>query len=453
MMAIATSKPTAPSPVIPVKPQIQSTVVSSPLVDTKYTALSSLITFTEGYLWTVDYYSQVISQDSVLAGQDPGLPAQYQQYRLIRGLELKVGSPISWDQDQVSKAITASGSATVHSTLIANAGDMFAADIGDGRLGVFEITTSTKNSLLQQSTYNINYVLVYFTNNQPSRKKDLDSKVVQTVNYVRDFLLYGQNPFLTDGDYKLVQKLKTIYRDIVNNFMESFYSREKRTLLVPCVGDTVYDSYLTTFVSKILNTHDHPLVREMVMLNVEDDYKLKGNQLYVAILNRDMRRLDQSFRKMGVVYCKEFSKNPMSGSIRFSGLTYIVYPFEQMQIVDHSFNKMDTKEPFHYTFNQFGSRVGSLNSLIKDTVIDGVTIATIYPVQKDDHYVFTEAFYDNLDGKSLLEVLVINYLNSKQISYLDLYKLCTDFHNWGALERYYYLPIILVLIKSTIRGL
>lgn len=453
-MPIVTSKPTAPSPIEIAKPAIHSATVSSPLVDSKYTPLSSLITYTEGYLWTVDFYSQVISKDSVLAGQDPGLPAQYQQYRLIKGLELKVSAPVSWDQDQESKVITATGTATVHSTIIANQGDMFAADIGDGRLGVFEITTTTQNSLLQQSTYNITYLLIYFTNSQPDRKKDLDNKVVQTLYYSREFLLYGQNPLLTDEEYNLTHKLTKIYKDIIVNYMESFYSREKRTLLVPCKVDKVYDSFVATFVSRILNTGDHPLVRQMSLLNIEDDYKLSKDQLYTAIIERSMSKLEMSFRKMGVASCREFNKNPMTGSIRFSGITYIVYPFDSILNVDEDYNYMNSKETLQYKFTNLGNRSASLEDLITDRVLDKDDAPVcIHPIQKDDNYVFTDAFYSDTDGKSLLEAMTLNYLKGNQLNYKDVYNLCNRFYNWGALERYYYLPIVLVLIKSVIRGL
>ncbi len=78
-MPIVKAKPTAPTPVITNPPKVVDKPFDSPLVDTKYTPLSSLITFVEGYNWTVDYYSQVIGKDSQLQGQDPSLPKQYQQ--------------------------------------------------------------------------------------------------------------------------------------------------------------------------------------------------------------------------------------------------------------------------------------------------------------------------------------------------------------------------------------
>lgn len=66
MMPIVTSNPLAQT-------NLESTVstdpkqnTTAPIVDSKYTPLASLITYTAGYTWTVDYYSQLITKDSTL---------------------------------------------------------------------------------------------------------------------------------------------------------------------------------------------------------------------------------------------------------------------------------------------------------------------------------------------------------------------------------------------------
>ena len=79
----------APAPIRISAPPHQSAVV-----DTRYTPLQSLITYMEGSIWTVDYFSQVVNNDDQLQGQNLELPASLQQYKVIRGLQLKVTSPL-----------------------------------------------------------------------------------------------------------------------------------------------------------------------------------------------------------------------------------------------------------------------------------------------------------------------------------------------------------------------
>jgi hypothetical protein len=193
-MPIVTSKPTSqPAPAPQVVPKIiesSQTIV----VDAKHEPLQSLITQVAGFSWTVDYYSQVITKDTALAGQDSALPAQLQQYKLIKDLEVKVSSALSPTQDNETKQMIATGEAIVHSMVIPNAGDMFTAEIGDGRIGVFQVQNTQKKSLMSQSVYSFEYTFIYYTDNYPSRYADLVKKVVQTHVYVKDFLTHGQNP-------------------------------------------------------------------------------------------------------------------------------------------------------------------------------------------------------------------------------------------------------------------
>lgn len=453
-MPIVNAKPPAPSPVITNPPKVVPVGYDSPLVDTKYTPLSSLITFVEGYNWTVDYYSQVIGKDSQLLGQDPALPKQYQQYKLIKSLSLKADTPITWNQDTVSKSFTAQGASTMHSTLIPNNGDMFVADVGDGRLGVFQVNTTTKKSLLKQSVYTLEYTLIYFVDEQKAKKADLDNKVIQTLHYARDLLAHGQAPVITSDEFKDVSDLHVLYNEIIDNYMNWFFSRETKTLLVPGQEVMVYDAFLTTFVSKILNTDDHKYVRELLLLNCGDDDVLREDQLYTAIEKKNARTLELSNRYMGVVSTGLFSANALMGSIRHSRVSYVVYPMGKQETADKGFNNLSEKLAIGYDYLQSKSRPGDIQDIITDNVIDYLNVLDrpiIKPIHSDGTYVFSEAFYKNEAVQSMLEILVLKFLNDKDNSPKDIHTVASKYHNWGTMERFYYLPIILCLIKSVIR--
>lgn len=452
-MPIVNAKPTAPTPVITNPPKVVAPEYKSPLIDTKYTPLSSLITFVEGYGWTVDYYSQAIERDSQLLGQDPSLPKQFQQYKRIKGLEMKAVNPITWSQDPRSKSITASGTSTVHSTIIPNAGDMFAADVGDGRIGIFEVKGTEKKSLLKQSVYSIDYTLIYFADEESDRLRDLNTKVFQELHYVRDFLKHGQAPLITDNEYNTLNKLTALYGEITQNYMDWFYSRETRTLLVPSQPNAVYDPFVTQYVSRILNTEDHPRVRDMIVLNCGDDDTLLENQLYKAIINKDARILATANRKMGAVSARAFNANPMLGSIRMTIVELVIYPLGAQEIVDANLNGLGGKAPAEYIYASSKTRPGDMEDLVFDNVIDfdDAQRPYIHPVTFDSYYVFSEAFYKSKPDQSMLEILTLNYIKDQLNSPLDIYKLVATYHNWGSLERFYYLPIVLALIKSVIR--
>ena len=91
--------------------------------------------------------------------------------------------------------------------------------------------------------------------------------------------------------------------------------------------------------------------------------------------------------------------------------------------------------------------MGDSNSL----TINQVTMPLIKNVLVDGFYVLSQNFYEDTAGQSVLEFLTRNYMNNKAIDPKVLLAVAKSYTNWGGLERFYYLPIILVLIKACAR--
>lgn len=453
-MPIIKAKESTPAIIRPSIPLIHAPEHVSVVVDSRYDPLASLVSYVEGSAWTVNYYSQVLAKDSAVYGQDVGKDAVYQQYKLIKLMELKVSTPLSWSQDKASKGITATGGAMVHSYLIPNEGDMFCADVGDGREGVFEIHLSEKKSLLSGSVYYIEYTLLYFSDDKETVRADLDKKVVQTVHYVKDFLLHGQNPMVVDSDYNALEELRYKYEEIVKNYFRWFFSKEFNTILVPGQDGTVYDHYVTKTMASILDTREDPHLRYMRVLNVDDDNTLKQPQLWTALVNRDALDVEVGNRIMGLCHTNMFTRNPMTEGIRYTGIRWIVYPKQHPDNADTFNNRLD-KVIGDTNLIPVPTASGSLLDLIYDKVLEfnGQNVKVINGVLADDHYVFSQAFYDEINGQSLLEVLTRNYLQKEAIDPKVLLGLVNHYPGWGGLEKFYYLPIILILIKSVIRNM
>jgi hypothetical protein len=72
----------------------------------------------------------------------------------------------------------------------------------------------------------------------------------------------------------------------------------------------------------------------------------------------------------------------------------------------------------------------------------------------DNGYILSSAFYtrDNTN-LSLLESLLLDYIDFKIIAARDILKVCDDILNWGHVERFYYIPLLLLLIKYNLRRL
>jgi hypothetical protein len=454
-MPIVNIKPNIPTtPTQDLTPKVFSPVVKSNVVDTEYQPVSSLLTFVEGSLWTINYYGQIVDESNALRPQDDGKEGAYQQYKKIENFQLKVSNSLSWSQDSTNKQITAQGNAYVHSLMIPLEGDMFAADVGDGREGVFQVTLSEKKSILKQSVYYIEYVLAYFSDASPSKRADLEKKVVQELVYQRDFLSQGQDPFLSKKEYSEIQELAYYYTKIIEDYMGWFFSKEFSTLIIPQQNFPVYDPFVTKLFMQITETLDHERIRYIRQLNLDDDYFLKQPQLFSVILEGGPNELRLCNSFMTLVSTSSFNKHPQLDGAYYSGIRRVVYPKMGDTPVDYGYNRLATPKPDTLTsLENVPTASGYVGDIIYADEIDfsGVNRPLIYPVLKDQYYALSQAFYTNAGKMSVLESLTHQLITNQAIDLTGLLQVARTYRNWGGLERFYYLPIILCLIKAVKR--
>lgn len=420
-------------------------------VDTQYTPTTMLSTYLEGQAWNCDYYSQAKDLGEGLSSHDPDLPAVYQQYRLIRGFELKVSSPLSISQDSESKEISYTGSANVYGVLIPNEGDMFIADIGDGREGLFTITSTQRLSVFKDTAHSVEYKLISY-NTQASRE-DLGRKVVQTLFFDLDYLRTGNNPLITEETVDLREKLYEHYTRIVMVFFNDFYSREMNTLLVPDQHQITYDPFVVKYIFSILGTEDHPYVRHIEQLNVSQDIMMYEMTLWNCLEKMDHRLLHMCVHSMSKVHVNAFFSKPMYNSIYFTKVKRVIYPDQRSTNVDAQYNSPaimslesvipgeDRFSSLDRTNHRYQGFEGSLEQPL------------IKPVTFDDRYVLSESFYTDNTGNSVLEQLVECALKGNPIDLKQLSALCDDALHWPNLERFYYYPLLMTLLKIYPRNL
>lgn len=464
-MPVIDDDPQAPPQPAPATVRVAAPEFRSVTVDTRYEPVASLLTNVQGSSWIANYFSQILAGDSQLSGQQQSLDPLYQQYRLIRDFELKVTTPLVSAQDDQTKSMKLTGAANVYPFLIPNIGDMFVADMGDGRAGIFKVTGSERRSIFKDTTYAIEYELVAFEG--PDRSADLYSKVQQTLVFVKDFLMHGQNPMLELSDFEKVRVLAERYAELCELYFSGYNSREYRTLLVPQQEYPTYDHFLTKTVTKFVSTWDAQGVRNVRVLNLDDDQAMASLTLWDALAQQSPRLLKRAAKHMKIVSAKLFTRDPMMEGIYWSGIQQVLYPADQTVTVDFDPLKptkidldkelREVDEPDPVLVNPLPA-VRSLQDLISDRILDDDLpygdAPMIKPVLADDFYIFSQQFYEQTPlQQSKLELAVWDYLQRKPVSYSLLLALCDTFHSWGTLERYYYLPIVLVLIKANIRYL
>lgn len=451
-MALVTRGDDAP-PVEKIAPaRITEPAYKGITVDTKYIPSSSLLNSLEGSNWIVNYYSQVVDDDSYLNGQMINTEAVFQQYWLIKEFELKVTTSLTPSQNTDTKEMQLTGSAHVHPTLIPNVGDMFLADVGDGREGLFRITSSETRSIFKDTAHLVEYELVSYSTQL--RRDDLNNKTVKILHYVKDNNYYGQNPLVEDEEFYLNRDLKIELRTLIRIYFDSFFSNEFQSLKLPGQINKIYDDFLVRTIKRMFNTDEHICIRHLRALNVSDDRTLLTHSLFDAILNRDKRFLLHMFRKSGLVSVKTFTKEPMMESINHSGFNYIVYPKDEQISIDYSLEyKKKTIDPTT-SLIATDNMVADLDTLIDPLVKTKLPYGSndlIYQVCVDDYYVLSENFYENTENQSKFELIVRDHVEGRPLNKYLLKALCQTYHAWGGLEKFYYLPILIMLIKSSVK--
>lgn len=441
------AKPQTPAP----NPVIAKEDYKSIAVDTRYQPKETILAHIEGSSWTVDYYSQVLGQDTGISGQELGLDPTLQQYKLISGMEMKVSSASTTTQDNDTKDLTDQGAATLYPFIIPNKGDMFVADLLDGRRGVFKVTNSTRLSIFREACHSIDYELVDYGSD--TYLDDLKRKTVQTTYFEKDFIYHGQNPVLVSDDYESLQFLRRQYGVLITQYFKRFYSKEYGTLIMPDQSSIVYDAFLVRALFQHLSTWDARELTILRQLNCDDDQVMTADSIWSAIVERSRTVLNDAFQQVGYVSSSSFTQNPMYEGIRYSGIEQVIYPIDPMVRVDNQ-QTQNVKAAGEFIPVRLPNR-RSLASLITATQEDQSKIG-IKDTFENGYYVFSKAFYDNdrTEGaQSKLELCMQDYFDQKEISYARLRELVEASTQWDAVNSFYYVPVLIILIKAVIRAI
>lgn len=454
MPVVIDSDEQTPAP-IPAPIQVSVPAYRGVTVDTRYTPLSALITNLEGSPWSVQYYSQVLNVSNNVDAQQIQRSAAFQQYKCIRNFELKVSGPLEYSQDEKSKTSNYTGSSLVYPCLVPNMGDMFLADIGDGREGVFAITSSEPKSMYQQTVWAISYEMVDYSTVQ--RRTDLDAKTITSYQFVKDFLLYGQNPLVLDTDFATLLDLRVAYPRVIRSWAREFFSTEFSTFVIPGQPSPCYDHWLTTTMLQWLTYDDVPEMIKARVLTCDGDEQMRVPTIWNALSACDLQLMREITEQAGLVSVNIFSGDPMLEGVRFSGVGYVVYPVDPLVTWDEAQGFSQPALAFATELMEAPVRRTRLAELIPNLNLDGLPYAglpLIKNITVDQYYIFSEAFYTkDENNQSRLERAVWAYLEGKDIDLKLLNTLLQSYQSWGGLERFYYTPIIALLIKARIRSI
>lgn len=462
--------PKKPDPVTPTPQAYKNSVVNSSV-----TPVEVIAQFISGSNWTVDYYSQNVGVHEQLKPFDLTQLAAYQSYHRINKLVVKLQGALRPSDDRDLGRMALTGTMVIPPTpgLIPNQYDAFIGDIGEGQAGIFTITSVEKLTTNRSTAWNIEFKLQLPGNESNVRK--LNAKVSQESFYNKDLLILGQNPLLKTPDYNALGELKKYLHEISNYWVSTNYSQEHRSLILPLQGTSIYDQYVVRAAMSIISPETHRYLRSMTQYNCDDFRLTKFTDIYQAIIKCDPTLLYTAFRPWAAISTQILTPSYYQHSVRYSGIKGIIVPATANQDADQ-FNAL-AEWLVNHRLNVTGVDVGDFYaqnfSCPADPSIpcefENVPLPEQGKVQDEtgeivagmdvpkisySSYVLPKHFYEgDVENATRFERLVWKMLKREPMDYELVYEFCKHFRKWGKLEQFYYGPILICLIQSSLRSL
>ena len=223
-------------------------------------------------------------------------------------------------------------------------------------------------------------------------------------------------------------------------------------MFVPGQQTTVYDAWLVNFLVSIMDSQEVPEMKHMRMVSLDHDRYMEQGSLWKVLLERNYGELKRTHQKAILAPRTYFNRSSwMKGPIYWN-ITNYVYPLVEKD--ETAIAGLNRPPPVGIYVEMIGGEPMELPPLSLANVYDtseGV-IPLIKSVLIDDYYVLSEPFYTGGTNLSALEILTRDYLKCQTIDLKMLSSLVSAYPDWPVLERFYYGPLLILLLKESIKG-
>lgn len=459
-----------------------------PIVVSEHKPLSAFLAYIEGSNVTTDYYSQVLGSGDALAAPELGQEAIYQQYRLVKNLEIKFDGQLSRSTDSATQEMDVTGSGYIYPYLKPNKGDAFIMDMGEGLGGRFVVTEVTQEYLQKETVYRIDFKLARMLDEKDVN--DMNRKVVETLYFQKDFMLYGQSPLLVESDYHKIKDGANVFKNVLISFVDEFFSTRFSTIVVPTTGmGGIIDTFAIRAFLQVFSFRDDPRVNRVQVYNDSEIDQYYATSIWQVLIKPSSFKEKNIWMQAEEARVSLLNIDPTYNSLRYSGFEKFVKPVNPDNNVDDysgwnknslvGFSSLGTGTIYSGDGNAIGTDGERKISCYRRNYYS-INHLSMFPHNPRNElsyiedwqcrppsteppacentctdftngYIFDENFWEDGNLRDPFLVVVKNHLLEKSVDVIMVLDLLKARRQWSYRDRFYKVLILLIILKSALR--
>ena len=402
------------------------------------------LSLVDGNSWTVDYFKQNLYEHDIVQTLDPLVSASLQEYELIKKYDIKVLDGLESTVDPDTGGYVVSGSGIIYGPFKPNLSDVFKVKLLDGEIGLFSITEINSRTHRKVKAFVVNYVLlgVLSTPDVAELYETLQTKTVRVYHYDKDASVNLASPLITDNNLNKKKTLNEYLKTSIRHYFNAVMDNDTMSIIIPELNVKIFDPMLNGFIYETVSTVEHKNIVKINKFDLDHTAHFKGDTFWDALLNKDKTMLTEKIHKVGLLSKSAFNMHSPYNGIGYSIIDYVVVPYDlsTLSFKDNILSSMVSDNP---TLSAIGNNVG-VDS-------EGNTVTLVPDI--DDFYVLSEEFYTETLPLTMLGKMVQRYLNNDSVDVNDIILLASNINNWNPVQKFYYVPILWLLIKTEINSL
>ena len=219
---------------------------------------ASVLAYMEGSAITCTFYTQLTSDSygrSTYNTYSESIDQVHQRYRKIINFQMKLKDEVKYSYDQEATKSTVEGEAVLYPFFCPYKGDMFIYQTNTNKLGLFKITEPPTRLAISNSTcHEIKFILITWVTDDVLAR--LESYVDDVVYFDLDSFLASGGAFLTADEKKLTDDVEKAIAVLTHHYVADYFERKVYHTFIE--NACLYDPYVVEFCLTLFDLEDLP---------------------------------------------------------------------------------------------------------------------------------------------------------------------------------------------------